>query len=71
MNPVYSALIFRAGHTACSIGSALKTVQHGVEKPGEPRIDVRLAKGGYEAHPLFALRDDTGLPQDAIMMRLR
>ena len=51
----YSALIFRAGYTACPIGSALKIAEHGVEKSGEPRVDVRLAKGGYEAYrPLCA-----------------
>lgn len=70
MRSGYSALIFRAGYTACSIGSALKTAQHGVEKSGEPRVDVRLAKGGYEAYALFALRNDAGFTQDAIMMRL-
>ena len=70
-DPVYSVLIFCAGYTACSIGSALKIAQHGVEKSRKPRVEVRLAKGGYEAYALLALRNDAGLPQDAVMMRLR
>jgi hypothetical protein len=52
-------------------GSALKITQHGIEKPGKPGVEVRLAEGGNEANALFSLRDDAGLPQDAVMMRLR